>query len=265
MNKFMTAKFIITVAIVSLISTPSVFTNAQMNSTYFVDKPTTCMASLREASEPRPLEFCYWLNDKSCCTPANDAAAKSKFQEFTDLGPGCAPTDHKIRAAYREVHQFACLPCHPREPDFRVDKRVGDKHLPGGQIAPDPAAKAGDFVWRVCLSFVLGKEPAKKPGGLWGKDGKKFDMCGIRPKGPSGVDFTIPSVAYASDNLTQTAIDFVAELPSFLEGFGAYIVDDINRIVDYNATPCFLSAGKVEGGFLLLLVMMIVTLLTMLW
>lgn len=236
------------------------FVQAQVPSSYFVNATTSCMASLKEPVEPRPLEFCYWQNAKACCTPANDASAKASFQAFTDLGPGCAPTDHKIRAAYREVHQFACLPCHPREPDFRVDARIGDTHLLGGQVEADPNATEGTFKWRVCLSFVFGKDGKS---GLWGTNGSKFDKCGIRPQGGTeGFDFTIPSVAFANDNLTVLAESFVKELPSFISGFQAVIVNDSHPDFDYNRTPCFASVGQ-QPFFISLVVAAVVLLVSM--
>lgn len=191
-----------------------------------------CIASLREPFAPRALEFCFWQNSRSCCTPANDAAAKKKFSDFTDLGPGCAPTDHKIRAAYREVRQFACLPCDPLEPKYRV---VTD-------------AATGSFGWRVCLSFFFGKD---NKSGLWGTDGRKFDACGIKPAGSSGVDFTIPSVAYGTgnqNNRTAIAEAFLQDLPSFISGFGAILVNDYDPNFNYDATPCFASAGSLLGA-----------------
>lgn len=179
-----------------------------------------CMASQVFPAEPRPLEFCYWQNARSCCTPANDAAAKDAFQTFTALGAGCAPTDHRMRRAYREVRQFACLGCDPREPEYREWK-----------------ADENTYKWKVCLSFFFGKDGKS---GLWRGDGKRFDECGV--KGP---DFLVPSVAFG--NITdkmEVAAQFGAILPTFLSGFAIEIVNDtIEADGPFN---CFASAGYVS-------------------
>lgn len=241
---------------------------------FFVTNPSSCMASTKSPTKPRPLEFCYWLNADSCCTPGNDALAKEKFFDFVDNGPGCSPSDHHIRATYREIRDFICLGCDPREPQYRFLAINGDAHLPGGANQPDPAAAPTEFVWRVCASFLYGPDGRS---GLWGGDGGKYDKCGVNLRTPCsahtlvgydsvnqqfvdsgkgvlpadlfcGDDTVIPSSEYgmSAPNQRAAAREFLSVLPQWLPDFRFVITNDSAPDFNYNATPCFRYSSAVS-------------------
>jgi hypothetical protein len=233
---------------------------------YFINRPTSCMASTVESKKPRPLEFCYQYNRDSCCTPGNDAAAKDAFLTMVEAGAGCSPSDHSVRAAYREVRDFICMGCHPHEPLFRFQASVGDEHV-GGTVAPNPAASDDAFVWRVCGSWLYGLDDNS---GLWGGDGRKFDECGINlptpcegtpvmsfdsttntwvtgpsnaisPDSDCGTDIIFPRSEYGpyASSQKHAARMFLAALPQWLPNFNFVVVNDTQYGFNHSATPCF--------------------------
>jgi hypothetical protein len=243
---------VVALAAVAVVAASTGALGQQLQNSYFFNRTDVCMASQRRPAMPRPLEFCYWLNDVSCCTPANDADAKAAFVAFTSLGSGCAPADHRIRSAYREVRRFSCLACDPKEPRYRVSSLLGDTGA-GGTIAADPAARPGDFVWRICLSFFFGKDGKS---GLWGGDGRKFDACGIRAPAGSATTFSLPSVAFAGMAQADLAAAFVQQLPTILANFSAVVVNDSDPNFNYTNTPCFARAAPLSASCVLQLLVL---------
>jgi hypothetical protein len=248
---------------------------AAVPNSYFVTRPTTCVASAKPAAAPMPLEFCHWYNEKSCCTPGSDASALGAFFGLLSVGSGCAPMNQFVRAAYREVREVLCLPCDPAEPKYRVLANVGDLHI-GGEVVPDPAAASDAFVWRICSSFMFGGNDLK--GGLWGGDGSKFDKCGAQisndcnsrkqifydpvtktvntstvstqPDGAScGTTYVIPSAEYFDPNEADSTAqltagtNFLNALPHWMQGWKYQIVNDTISSFNFNNTPCFGRRG----------------------
>ena len=242
--------------------TVTVTTVNAVDGDYFESRPDHCMASTKVPTRPRALEFCYWHNDNSCCTPGNDALAKDKFYQLLDIGPGCAPSDHWVRATYAELRDFFCMGCHPSEPKYRFQTLVGDAHL-GGENAPDLTVGSDDFTWRICASWLYDK--------VWGADGSKFDQCGINLRTPCsdhtqvgydpstgnfvassvsvlpedlfcGDDTVIPSSEYGipNENDSQAAARaFLSILPQWLPDFKFVVVNDSAVGFNYTLTPCF--------------------------
>lgn len=240
---------------------------------YFINRTNTCMASVQTPRQPAPLEFCYWLNDNACCLPAHDASIMAAYEALLSLGAGCAPAKHSVRAAFYEIRQLICLPCHPREPAFRFRTRDGDEHL-GGNISGDSAAAEDHFTWRVCKSFLYGRS-GKRDGGLWGVDGHKFDACGVQqpgdcskfkqwgynatsgswiegpagfPPGPCDASLIVPSVEFAG--LEDPAEKMAQMVPSLFSNFNFVVVDDLDPRFNARATPCFGAAGGAASAVL---------------
>jgi hypothetical protein len=245
---------------------------AAVEDAFFVANYQSCMASTKKpttlANPPRALEFCYWYNDGSCCTPGNDALAKEKFFGLIEVGPGCSPSDHHVRATNRELREFMCMGCYPMEPKYRFLTAIGDAHLPGGQTGGDATAPVDDFTWRVCASFLYGKDDKS---GFWGKGGEKYDKCGINLRTPcvdhpqlgfnvtsnsfvsSGVsvlppdldcgdDMVFPSSEYGTGR--PAARQMLSALPQWIPNFKYVVTDDIaNSSFRYNETPCFRGSG----------------------
>merc|ERR1719333_1029036 len=259
----------------ALLATASLTTVAAVENSFFINRTEHCLASTQVPRKPRPLEFCYWHNANSCCTPGNDALALEKFFILMDIGPGCSPSEHSVRATYTEVRDYMCLGCHPDEPKFRYSERQGDAHLPGGTNAPNVNASADSFVHRICASFLYGKDGTK---GLWGGNGSKFDACGINMPAPCsdfrqvgydgvskqfvtsetavgpldidcGGDVVFPSNEYGADASDQRAAAraFIAALPQWLPDFKFVVVNDSAPNFNYTATPCFRGSFASAG------------------
>lgn len=241
---------------------------AAVENSFFINRTSNCLASTQEPRKPRPLEFCYWHNANSCCTPGNDALAMEKFFILMDIGPGCSPSEHNVRSTYFEVRDYMCMGCHPEEPTFRYSERQGDAHLPGGTHGPNVNASEDSFVHRICASFLYGTGDETR--GLWGGDGGKFDDCGINMPAPCsdfrqvgydgvaksfvesdtavgpldidcGGDVLFPRNEYGAEapNQRAAARAFLAALPQWIPDFKFVVVNDSATDFNYSATPCF--------------------------
>jgi hypothetical protein len=241
---------------------------------FFVTRPEKCLASTQNPKKPLPLEFCHFHNDNSCCTPGNDAIAKDAFYGLLAVGYGCSASDHNVRATYSEVRHFMCMGCHPEEPTYRFRLTDGD----GGNIAADPAAAPDSFAWRVCESFLQGRDLTS---GLWGADATKYDRCGVNmpstcqgvpfagydtstssfvystdtyvpPGANCGSEMIYPKAEYGADaeSQRQAAQQFLAALPQWLPNFKFVIVNDTQPGFNYTATPCFRGGSSAMGRFI---------------
>lgn len=259
---------------------------AALDNTFFFNRTNYCFmtATLPTKSE-NGLEFCYTHNPHACCLPATDANIRDAFEKITELGAGCSRTKHSVKATYRELREFACLPCMREEPQYRYRTQIGDAHLPGGQNPPDSTAAATKYTWRVCRSFLYGFDGKS---GLWGGDGKKYDACGVKqmssctsqhqwgfdprlnsgaggfvesdqlvldldPMAVCGDNLIIPSVEFAeaSDPAEQMLGLLAMEIPDF----SFVVTNDSDPDFRFNETPCFHGAASplVAASTLLLL------------
>lgn len=215
---------------------------------FFVNRTNYCFASTQPAQKPFPLEFCYWLNDNSCCVPGTDLVAENAFYGMVSTGAGCSPSDHKVRAINNEMRDFLCMPCDPNEPSYRFLTAVGDMAA-GGVNGPSASAAPDDFTWRICASFLYGKDDKS---GLWGGDGSKFDQCGVllQTGNATSAQMIFPRAEYGdvADNQHQAAQNFLSVLPMWLPGFSFVITDDItNTSFNYTATPCFRGTNSASS------------------
>jgi hypothetical protein len=180
--------------------------------------------------KPTGLEFCYWYNDNSCCTSSNEDDIINYFQSAAGgLGAACSPSKHENKLNYWHVREWLCMECDPKEPTYRFLTRQGDIHL-GGTTEGDPTAETTDFTWRVCKSFVYGKDGK---GGLWGGDGKKYDDCGIKVQ--TNCEDAKQVYFVVSNNVTGEGEVVVSEQP-VLAGWDPYMCGDsaITPSVEYS-------------------------------
>lgn len=250
-----------------------------VDETFFATHPDHCTASAQLPRKPRPLEFCYNYNYDSCCTPGNDAAAKEAFYGVMSLGLGCSPSDHRVRASYHEIREFMCMGCDPREPSYRFLESAGDGVTPG-----NVNASADSYVWRVCASFLYGRN---NDTGLWGGHGGKFDECGINlptacspssntlndgdvsvsnADGDCGSDIVFPRAEYAAeassvDDQRRAARTLLSVLPQWLPNFKFVVVDDTHPDFNRTATPCFAGSARTASSIALAMFVAIVAVL----
>jgi hypothetical protein len=231
-----------------------------------------CIVSANAPVKPIGLEFCYWYNSKACCVPQVDGEAGEFFGHAVALGLSCSISKHQIKVTYNAIREWYCLGCDPDEPRYRYKVKKGDKGAAGGQHDPVPTASEDAVTWRICKSFLLGKDGN---GGLWNKDGSMYDQCGFLTENPCGNGmqvvwdpklkngdgdvFTTTSPVLAGwdpfmcgDNLIIPSKQYVnAPVPveAFLKdfnpagfqdsGFSFVITDDTKADFNYDATPCF--------------------------
>lgn len=246
----------------------SILPCAALSADYFINKTDTCISSGLTPSEPAGLTFCVWYHKNSCCLPAIDNEILENYFSTVSLGPGCASASHENKATHREIRDLMCMPCDPHEPRFRFSTKQGDI-AQGGKIPGDPTAPDGDFTWRICKSFLYGKD-AKS--GLWGDGGRKYDRCGfyhspdcaMHPQygydPATGTWIQSPFPAQASDGhscdpqliiprlefegTTDPAERLMQFLPMVLPvDFKFVVVDDMEAGFNYQATPCFRGSG----------------------
>lgn len=240
--------FVVLVAVVALVS-PAKAVAAD----FFLDKPDRCFASTKPPEKPMPLEFCYWLNDNSCCVPGNDLAAENAFYALVGTGAGCSTSEHVVRATNNELRDFLCLGCDPKEPTYRYLGSKGDKDK-GGVLDGDASLAPDQYVWRICASFLYGKD---NKTGLWGGDGSKFNRCGLQiPQNGSAV-LTFPQAEYGLDAPDQqtAAKLFLSVIPQWIPGFMYQVVDDTDPLYNWTAAPCFRGTNAAMGHATLFVVL----------
>ena len=251
---------------------------------YFVNRGNHCMMTGRLPERPAPLSFCYWFNDLSCCVPGWDLDIGNAFVEVSDLGQGCSPSKHSVKSAYFQIREWMCLGCDPKEPTYRFRTNVGDAHLPGGQNPPDSAAPDEDFTWRLCKSWLYGKDGKS---GLWGNNASKYDLCGIQflndcsaikqwgydpgtgqfvessipildgwDPGMCAGDVIFPGIEFGND--PEPAASLLQIIPQFTPDFKFVITDDNATDFNREATPCYRGAAGSVSVMLSLAVALLV-------
>ena len=199
-----------------------------------------------------------------CCLPGVDAGIRDTLVEIANNGvPECRLASNHIIALVSEIQAWLCMPCSHNEPAYRFLLQDGDVHV-GGLAPPNPDAEEGAHGWRVCRSFLYGPAPHESQG-MWGGDGKKYDDCGLNlpscnqaslvtfdttsgnwttePSGDcDGFEFIIPSVEFA--NSAKPAEQLLLRLPSVLNDFTIFVVDETDPSYDPHNAPCL---GSING------------------
>lgn len=230
-----------------------------LDASYFVSNNATCMLTGLLPSEPPGADFCSQFTSKSCCLPSYDLnTIQPNYLAIVPQGPGCGATKHSIRASYSAFRSLVCLPCDPKEPQYRFLSAMGDT-ASGGLVPADPNAGATDFTWRICKSFFYGRGRGTLKRGMWGTNASHLDKCGLnvqtcrqtsyfdpvaltwtRPNPNctgSAADLIVPSVAYSG--VTDPAVDLTSYLPVNIPNFQFVVVDDEDQAFSFAATPCF--------------------------
>lgn len=235
-----------------------------MDPSWLIDRPAHCASTGLLPAETDGLEFCSQFTEKACCVPGTDATAMAWYMDAMNLGQSCSPSKHSVKATYKELREAMCLPCNPREPEFRFQIKYGDIAA-GGIIPPDPSAAEDAFGYRMCRTWMYG---ADGNGGLWGTNGSRYDKCGLNVvelcQVSTQVSYNpntglwedsgetayrdcdegviIPSVEFASEDEPAAAFlsNFQVELPY---AFEFVVVDDTSPLFNATLTPCFNSAS----------------------
>lgn len=225
---------------------------------YFIVNNDTCFITGKLPTKPLGTDFCTEFASLSCCLPSFDInTIQPAYYGVIPQGPGCGSTKHTIRAAYSSLRRFSCLPCDPKEPQYRFRSIEGDVAF-GGTVPPSPASAATDFTWRICKTFLYGRNAGASKRGLWGNSASHFDSCGVNvqtcAQNPvydvvnanfskldstctSSADLVIPSVAY-KDSSTP-ASDMLQYIAQTIPGFQFVVVDDEDANFNMKKTPCF--------------------------
>jgi hypothetical protein len=195
--------------------------------------------------------------------PGSDLDVLNAYVQVVDVGAGCSPSKHSVKAVFKEVKDYMCMVCDPDEPTYRFQTRFGDVKV-GGVNAPDPSMPVDDFTWRICRSWLYGKDGVS---GFWG-NGSKYDRCGIQflndcsaikqwsfdsatgqwvesdvpilynwDPGMCAGDPIIPKLEFGSD--PEPAASLMQIIPNFIPNFKFVITDDLDPSFRYNNTPCF--------------------------
>lgn len=230
-----------------------------LDAQYFVDNNYTCFVSGLSPREPAGTDFCTDFASLSCCLPGYDVnTVQAAFYNLIPAGPGCGSSKHSVRAAYSSIRKFSCLPCDPLEPQYRFQTQVGDI-VNGGVVAGSPSADPTEFTWRVCRTFLYGRQQGALRRGLWGNNGSHFTQCGLMlpqckaspvynatnqtfaaldPSCTSTeLDLLIPALAFG--DAEDPAVELLSYVPQSIGGFQFVVVDDEDPAFSYAHTPCF--------------------------
>ncbi|CUG92451.1 GPI-anchored surface protein, putative [Bodo saltans] len=226
---------------------------------YFADNNQTCYVSGLLPGEPAGTDFCTDFAALSCCLPGFDInTVQAAFFNLIPQGPGCGSSKHSVRAAYSALRSFSCLPCDPREPQYRFQTQVGDI-VNGGVVPGAPTASSDEFTWRICRSFFYGRNSGALKRGLWGNGASHFTRCGLMlPQckatpvfnasnltfsvldascTSTSTDLIIPELAF--DGFDDPGVELLSYIPQSINGFQFVVVDDDDPSYSYARTPCF--------------------------
>ncbi|TPP47819.1 hypothetical protein CGC20_14165 [Leishmania donovani] len=135
-----------------------------------------CFVTDAAPAVPFGLELCYMHSHNACCLPGNDKDIQTAYSALVPKGQGCVAGSQRIYTSLYALRQYLCLPCDPKEPLYRFESVKGDM-VDGGLVPPSTNSVAGEQTWRICRSFLYGKEGTRK--GLWGHDGSRYAECGV--------------------------------------------------------------------------------------
>lgn len=252
---------------------------SSLEAQYFIDNNHTCFVSGLPPSTPAGTDFCTDFASLSCCLPGFDVnTVQEAFFGLIPQGPGCGSSKHSVRAAYSALRSFSCLPCDPREPEYRFRSQIGDI-VNGGVVPASPTAADDEFTWRICKTFLYGRERGTLKRGLWGRNASHFTTCGLMlPQCKSSrvynttsetfidldpacksedVDLLIPTLAFGG--FDDPAVEMLSYVPQSIGGFQFVVVDDEDPSFSFSSTPCFgsdsaASSKIVSMGAVLLVV-----------
>jgi hypothetical protein len=230
-----------------------------LSAEYFVDNNQTCYVSGLAPGEPAGTDFCTDFAALSCCLPGYDInKAQAAFFDLIPQGPGCGSSKHSVRAAYSALRTFSCLPCDPREPQYRFQTQVGDI-VNGGVVPGSPTSSPDEFTWRICRSFIYGRNNGALRRGLWGSNASHFTRCGLMLSqckasrvfnssnltfseldascDSSATDLIIPGLAF--EGLDDPGVELLSYVPQSINGFQFVVVDDEDPSFSFARTPCF--------------------------
>ncbi|GET93047.1 hypothetical protein, unknown function [Leishmania tarentolae] len=214
-----------------------------------------CFVTDEAPSVPFGLELCYMHSHNACCLPGNDKDIQTAYEVLVPKGQGCVAGSHRIYTSLYALRQYLCLSCDPNEPSYRFESVKGDI-VDGGLVPPSRNSVPGEQTWRICRSFLYGKEGTKK--GLWGDNGSRYAECGIivsscmstpvfnittasfqspSPSCPASNELIIPSIAFSGS--PNPALKMLSMVTQTIPDFQIVIVDDSDPNYDYDKTPCF--------------------------
>ncbi|KAK7198398.1 hypothetical protein NESM_000799400 [Novymonas esmeraldas] len=227
-----------------------------------------CFLTDAEPSVPFALGLCYMHSHNACCLPGFDQAIQEAYSALVPNGQGCVPGSQRIYASLYALREYLCLPCDPREPSYRFESIKGDI-VDGGIVPPSRSSVAGEQTWRVCRSFLYGKEDTLE--GLWGDGGSRYGECGVitsscmstpifnvtsatfqRPSSSckASNELIIPSVSFRGS--ADPALQMLSMVAQTMPDFQIVVVNDSDPNYDYEKTPCFgldgVAVGPRAGG-----------------
>lgn len=222
----------------------------------------SCYATGGQPNSFFHLPFCGEVySGKRCCPSQVDLQNRETYMTLTMSDSAtCGPADPVVYRSMSEIRHFMCLPCDPQEPTFRYLQRDGDLHL-GGQAPPNDEADPDEWGWRICQSFIFGKD---RKSGLWGVDGDKFNKCGYSAVDcknvvfleydneteswlrhfPGPCDFInddtaiFPGRFYDGTELQKAAL-VLQDVWSAVDDFAFYFIDDYDPSYRFEDAPCF--------------------------
>ncbi|AYU83327.1 hypothetical protein LdCL_350057900 [Leishmania donovani] len=214
-----------------------------------------CFVTDAAPAVPFGLELCYMHSHNACCLPGNDKDIQTAYSALVPKGQGCVAGSQRIYTSLYALRQYLCLPCDPKEPLYRFESVKGDM-VDGGLVPPSTNSVAGEQTWRICRSFLYGKEGTRK--GLWGHDGSRYAECGVivsscmstpvfnitaasfQSPSPSCVasnELIIPSITFRG--FPNPALEMLSMVTQSIPDFQIVIVNDSDPNYDYDKTPCF--------------------------
>lgn len=221
-----------------------------------------CIATGMLPNKHFHLRFCgESYPHQRCCSSSTDTQNRESYVALTSTDAAtCGPSSPASHKAMKEIRDFLCLPCDPHEPSYRYKQFDGDLHL-GGQAPPNPDADPEEWAWRICKTFIFGKDGKS---GMWGADGSKFNECGYSAaqcKNAAYLEYdensstwirnfpetctfpadsgpVFPSLFYSGTEL-QKAAQVLQDAWSAVNNFAFYVVDDQHPSYSYDEAPCF--------------------------
>lgn len=214
----------------------------------------TCFLTDAPPNVPFGLQLCYMHSHAACCLPGFDQDIQNAYTALVPNGQGCVPGSQRVYASLYALREYLCLPCDPQEPSYRFESVKGDI-VDGGVVPPSKNSVAGEQTWRICRSFLYGKEGSLE--GLWGNDGSRYGECGVIVSSCMSTPvFNITSATFQTPSLTCTAtneliipsvayrdspdpaLEMLSMVAQSMPDFQFVIVDD-DPNYDYEKTPCF--------------------------
>lgn len=259
--------------------------DAALDPTYLHTHNHTCATTGLPPREPEGLHFCTQYSTRSCCLPSFDLNSIAEdFNQIVPMGPGCGIYRHSAKAAYAFIQRLTCLPCDPQEPSYRFLTKLGDQDL-GGVVPPVAGAADDDFTWRICRSFLYGRDHGVSRRGLWGSNASHFDKCGLNVKKcavaprldattgtfvavdptctDESFDMVVPSVWFAEAE--EPAESLLQYVPVQLPGFKFVVVNDESAAFRFQATPCFGKDRSASSRALVSVTALVILFLSQLW